>query len=65
MDKKQVKDRLEPVEWNAKEILKSIDRVRSARNREEEDIYLGPLKNAVMGLGEAWQIFERSLDPPE
>jgi len=61
---------LEQVELRAKDILESINRVRSARNKAEEEIYLGSLKNDVIGLRDAWEIVELSLgtgpdDPPE
>lgn len=73
MDKKQEKGpqgrvSLDQVEWRAKDILESINKVRSAKNESEEEIHLGNLKNDVKGLMEAWETVELSLgtvDPPE
>ena len=73
MDKKQVKGpqgsiSVDQVERRAKDILESINKVRSAKNALEEEIHLGNLKNDVTGLMEAWETVELSLgtvDPPE
>lgn len=53
---------LEQVEWRAKDILESINRVRLAQNRLDEELYLGVLHQDVIGLREAWESLARALE---